>query len=55
MRLPFSSEAFLDVFARYNMTLWPAALVLWLAAAAVLACGSAAPQRGPSVCQPMSC
>jgi Family of unknown function (DUF6064) len=37
MKLPFSPEAFLGVFARYNEALWPAAAVLWLAAAGVLA------------------
>ena len=36
MALPFTSREFLDVFARYNQLLWPAAVVLWLAAAAVL-------------------
>jgi len=30
MTLPFSHGQFLDVFGRYNETLWPAALVLWL-------------------------
>ena len=45
MRLPFSSEAFLDVFARYNAALWPVALVSGLAAAAVLAAIVARPAR----------
>lgn len=36
MSLPFSPAAFFDVFARYNLALWPAALALWLAAGAVL-------------------
>ena len=36
MSLPFSADAFFDVFARYNLALWPAALALWLSAGAVL-------------------
>jgi hypothetical protein len=36
MFLPFSADAFFDVFARYNLALWPAAVALWLAAATVL-------------------
>jgi len=35
MNLPFSHDAFLDVFAAYNTALWPAEMVLWLATAAV--------------------
>jgi hypothetical protein len=31
MRLPFSREAFLDVFAVYNTLWWPVALTLWTA------------------------
>src|SRR5215207_3617128 len=34
LRLPFSTEAFLDVFAIYNTSLWPIAVVLWVATAA---------------------
>lgn len=35
--LPFSREAFLDVFAAYNQAVWPFALGLWLSSAAMLA------------------
>lgn len=31
MSLPFTRDAFLDVFAAYNEWLWPFALMLWLA------------------------
>jgi Family of unknown function (DUF6064) len=30
MQLPFTPEQFFDVFARYNATLWPAVVVLWV-------------------------
>ena len=33
MALPFTHDAFLDVFGRYNTTLWPVVLILWLATA----------------------
>jgi Family of unknown function (DUF6064) len=33
--MPFTQEAFLGVFASYNQVLWPAALALWVATAAV--------------------
>jgi hypothetical protein len=33
MELPFSHDAFLDVFGAYNSALWPAAVLLWLATA----------------------
>jgi hypothetical protein len=37
--LPFSTDAFLDVFAAYNTALWPVALLLWAATvAAFVAC-----------------
>lgn len=36
MNLPFSHEAFLDLFGAYNVSLWPAAALLWLATAWVL-------------------
>jgi hypothetical protein len=36
MSLPFSADDFFDVFARYNLAQWPAALALWLTAGAVL-------------------
>lgn len=35
MQLPFTHEAFLDVFGRYNSALWPAAALLWAATVAV--------------------
>src|SRR3990170_460109 len=31
MQLPFSREGFLDVFALYNTSWWPVALILWAA------------------------
>ena len=34
--LPFTRDAFLDVFATYNTLLWPAAFALWLATVAVV-------------------
>lgn len=33
LELPFSHEAFLDVFGAYNSALWPVAAVVWLATA----------------------
>ena len=30
MKLPFTHEQFLDVFAAYNLLLWPVAALLWL-------------------------
>jgi hypothetical protein len=33
--MPFTPEEFLDVFEAYNEALWPWALALWLATAAV--------------------
>lgn len=35
MRLPFSHDAFLDVFGAYNTVLWPAVLLFWVATAQV--------------------
>jgi hypothetical protein len=35
MTLPFTDEQFFGVFAAYNLLLWPAALVLWVATAVV--------------------
>lgn len=35
MPLPFTHDAFLDVFGRYNSLLWPASLLLWAATAAI--------------------
>jgi hypothetical protein len=43
VQLPFSHDAFLDVFGAYNAALWPAAVVLWVLTAGVawrwLRCG----------------
>jgi hypothetical protein len=36
MSLPFTADAFFEVFARYNEALWPVVVGLWLAAAAAL-------------------
>jgi len=36
MQLPFTHDQFLDVFAAYNRTLWPAAALLWIATAAAV-------------------
>lgn len=35
MALPFTHDAFLDVFGQYNTTLWPVVVLLWLATARV--------------------
>jgi hypothetical protein len=37
MSLPFSSDAFFDVFGQYNRALWPGVVTLWVAAALGLA------------------
>ncbi len=37
MPLPFSTDAFLDVFADYNAACWPVALALWAATLVTLA------------------
>lgn len=47
MQLPFTHQQFLDVFAAFNATWWPAGLALWLLsalAAIALARGQAAPR-----------
>ncbi len=36
MQLPFSHDAFLDVFAAYNTRLWPVVLLLWATTAIVV-------------------
>ncbi len=36
MTLPFTHDAFLDVFGRYNTSLWPAVVGLWVATAVVV-------------------
>jgi hypothetical protein len=45
MQLPFSPDAFFDVFARYNLALWPVVRTLWLVAAAVLVAVAGGPPR----------
>jgi hypothetical protein len=37
MQLPFTREQFFDLFADYNGALWPAAIALWAASAAICA------------------
>ena len=37
MQLPFTQEAFFDLLADYNSTLWPAIAGLWLASVLVCA------------------
>ena len=36
MQLPFSHDAFLDVFGAYNSQLWPVAVLLWVATASMV-------------------
>jgi hypothetical protein len=36
MQLPFTHDQFLDAFGAYNASLWPLALLLWLATAALV-------------------
>jgi hypothetical protein len=36
MSLPFTADAFFEVFARYNASVWPVVVVLWVAAAGAL-------------------
>lgn len=36
MNLPFSHDAFLDVFGAYNAAVWPAVILLWLVTAGVV-------------------
>jgi len=45
MSLPFTADEFFDLFAHYNRLLWPAAVVLWLAAAVVLVIAFGGPPR----------
>jgi len=46
MQLPFTRDAFFDVFAAYNERLWPFALVLWLLSVyALVALAGAKPVR----------
>ena len=37
MQLPFTREQFFDLFAAYNGALWPSAIALWTASAAICA------------------
>jgi hypothetical protein len=37
MQLPFTKEQFFDLFVAYNGALWPAAVALWVASAAIVA------------------
>jgi hypothetical protein len=46
MSLPFSADAFFEVFASYNRAWWPAALALWLVAAVVVIEVARAPRPG---------
>jgi hypothetical protein len=36
MSLPFTADAFFEVFARYNAAVWPVVVALWVAAAGVV-------------------
>jgi hypothetical protein len=36
MSLPFTTDAFFDVFARYNAATWPVVVAMWVAAAGAL-------------------
>lgn len=47
MSLPFTADQFFEVFAEYNRAFWPAAVALWLyAAAAVALLARRGPQSG---------
>jgi hypothetical protein len=37
MQLPFTRDQFFDLFVAYNEALWPAAVALWIASAAIVA------------------
>ena len=45
MNLPFTRDQFFDVFAAYNGAFWPAAVVLWIASAAIVAVRLSAGRR----------
>jgi Family of unknown function (DUF6064) len=45
VELPFTSEEFFGVFARYNQAFWPIAVILWLACAAALVAAWRNPAR----------
>lgn len=47
-QLPFTHDQFLDVFGAYNRALWPAAVLIWLLTAAVIA---TLYRRGPRASQ----
>jgi hypothetical protein len=46
MQLPFTREQFFDLFAAYNEALWPAAVALWTASAAICALRLSTPRSG---------
>jgi hypothetical protein len=47
LHLPFSRDAFLDVFGVYNTLLWPIAAALWIATLlAFVACLRGRPRHG---------
>jgi hypothetical protein len=43
MSLPFTTDAFFEVFARYNAAVWPVVVALWVAAASALGAVGRAP------------
>ena len=47
MLLPFTREQFFDLFAGYNEALWPAAVALWIASAALSALLLSSSRRPP--------
>jgi hypothetical protein len=48
MSLPFTTDAFFEVFARYNLAAWPVVVALWLAAAGALVAVARAPSERSS-------
>ena len=48
MSLPFTADAFFEVFARYNAAAWPAVVALWVAAAGALVAVVRAPDKRSS-------
>jgi len=56
MRLPFTHDRFLDLFAAYNPALWPWAALLWLVslgALVLLATGRLWPKPSASTPSPI--
>ncbi len=43
MNLPFTTDAFFEVFARYNLATWPVVVALWVAAAGAVSAVVRAP------------